>query len=284
VTGDEACYETKGIRLVTTEAEVSWRILLDKAVKEPGTISKAYSAFYGYSLGNQLLALGQCVSRGIALGPIATFMGWKEKGRNVKKGEKALTLCMPVTCKRKETDSAGQEVEAATFTRFIFKPRWFVLAQTEGLDVPVTEIPDWNREQALKALDIQELEFAELDGNVQGYAIRRAISISPVAGLPHKTRFHEMAHIVLGHTLESEMLNTGDMTPRDIREVEAECVALICLEVLQLPGTIEARGYVQHWNQGNTAINDKSAQRILKAADVILKAGRAMVEKTGRSD
>src|SRR5437016_11289627 len=80
-----------------------WAELLHRAVTEPGVISEAYSRFHSYSLGNQILAWFQCAERAITPGPIATFMRWKELGRNVRKGEKAITLCMPVRCKRTET-------------------------------------------------------------------------------------------------------------------------------------------------------------------------------------
>ena len=70
-------------------------LLLNRALTEPGIVSRAYSAFHGYSLGNQLLAMVQCAERGITPGPIATFMGWKEKRRYVRKGEKAMVLCRP---------------------------------------------------------------------------------------------------------------------------------------------------------------------------------------------
>jgi hypothetical protein len=59
-------------------------------------------------------AMMQCAIRGIEPGPLASFNRWKELGRHVKKGEKALTLCMPVTCKRKEIDQDGNEIETAT--------------------------------------------------------------------------------------------------------------------------------------------------------------------------
>ena len=36
--------------------------LLERAVSEPGKIAEAYSAFHGYSLGNQLLAAFQCAA------------------------------------------------------------------------------------------------------------------------------------------------------------------------------------------------------------------------------
>ena len=93
--------------------------LLRQAVTDPGIVSRAYSAFHRYSIGNQLLALVQCVERGILPGPISTFVGWKEKGRYVRRGERAMVLCMPVTCKRKADDHAE---ESEIFTRFVFRP------------------------------------------------------------------------------------------------------------------------------------------------------------------
>jgi antirestriction factor ArdC-like protein len=111
--------------------------LLARAITEPGRISRAYTAFHGYSIGNQLLALGQCDARGLQPGPIASFMGWKDKGRFVRKGEKALTLCMPITCKRK-AETEGED--DAAFTRFVYKPNWFVLAQTDGQAVEPTTV------------------------------------------------------------------------------------------------------------------------------------------------
>src|SRR5215831_20546619 len=79
---------------------IQFRQLLEEAVSTPGVLMKAYSLFWNYSLGNQILALIQANQRGIPLGPIASFNGWKELGRHVKRGEKAIELCMPVTCKR----------------------------------------------------------------------------------------------------------------------------------------------------------------------------------------
>ena len=265
---------------MSVETDPKFLDLLARAVSEPGVISRAYRAFHGYSIGNQILALVQCAERGITPGPIATFMGWKEKRRFVRKGEKAITLCMPVTCKRKAddaaTDAPESEQEAATFTRFVYRPHWFVLAQTDGQAIEPPPIPDWDSARALETLGITEEPFALTDGNCQGYARQLSISVSPVAELPHKTRFHELAHVVLGHTSESEAgLTDSELTPRSLREVEAEAVALVCLEALGLPGADHCRGYIQHWNIQRDAepIPERSAQRIFKAADQILKAG-----------
>src|SRR5262245_46090911 len=99
--------------------------LLASAVNEPGIISAAYRQFHTYSLGNQLLAWWQCLQRGIQPGPIATYQRWRELGRHVRRGEKAITLCRPVTVKRTTTADDGTD-EAAMTTWFVSKPFWFV--------------------------------------------------------------------------------------------------------------------------------------------------------------
>src|SRR4051812_9950891 len=101
---------------MATPAPATFAKLLEDAVNEPGSISAAYTAFHNYSLGNQLLAWGQCLARGIQPGAIATFQGWKGFGRFVRRGEKAITLCRPVTVKRTEPTADGtDETRVATW-------------------------------------------------------------------------------------------------------------------------------------------------------------------------
>jgi antirestriction protein ArdC len=256
---------------MTTTA--SFADLLRSAVTEPGIISSAYRQFHNYSIGNQLLAWSQCLTRGIQPGPMATYPRWNELGRHVRKGEKALTLCMPVTIKRK-----GQEEtdDPDVFTRFVYRPNWFVLAQTDGHPLADQPMPAWDTDRALAALQIAEIPFDALDGNCMGYARERSIAINPVNPMPHKTRFHELAHVLLAHTSEGSQADS-ELTPRNLRECEAEAVALLCCAALDLPGVECCRGYIQGWwGQGNP-IPERSAQRILKAADQILKAGQGVL-------
>ena len=277
----------------TTESRLdvnrlNWQRLLEEAITKPGTLHEAYSRFWNYSLGNQLLALLQCRDRGIQPGPMASFNRWRELGRRVKRGEKALALCMPITLKAKkwdeqraEIDSSAGDVEREPEARtiFVYKNRVFVLAQTEGTPYEPEPIPEWDRDAAVAALGISEEPFSMLDGNCQGYATReRKIAISPLAPFPHKTTFHEIAHIVLGHVEEST-LTDGDRTPRSLREVEAEAVAFIGCETLGLPGAEEARGYIQHWLERKEDISEKTAQRILSTAAKVLQAGVASMKR-----
>ena len=245
-----------------------WSDLLTQAVTQPGLILKAYSAFHGYSLGNQFAALVQCHLRGIEPGPINTYKGWLEKGRCVRKGEKAVWLCMPLTRKKKDEDTGEEELY---ITSFSWKPRWFVLVQTDGDSIPIADLPQWSKQKALETLGIEEITFTHTDGNVQGYARKRQVAVSPLAALPHKTLLHECAHVVLGHSEETG-ISDSEQTPRSLREVEAEAVALLVCESLNLPGADFCRGYIQNWLAGEV-IPEKSAQKIFGAADRILKAG-----------
>src|SRR5215813_10352237 len=255
------------------QTDIQFRQLLEEAVSKPGTLMRAYSQFWNYSLGNQILALMQANRRNIPLGPIASFNRWKELGRHVKRGEKAITLCMPVTCKRTVTErnAEGNETESeTTFKRFVFKRNWFMLAQTGGAEYQMPAIPAWDRGRALQTLNVEEIPFEMMNGNCQGYAKGRQIAINPLAQMPAKTTFHEVAHIELGHT--SEAVHDSESLPRNLREVEAESVALLCLESLGMDGAEYCRGYIQNWLHGST-IPERSAQRIFAAADKILKAG-----------
>jgi len=265
-------------RQTTQSADIpKWSALLVEAVTKPGVIMKAYSTFHAYSLGNQLLALVQCQMRGLQPGPINTFPKWQTLGRHVKRGECALTLCMPITRKCKDENSDDGNNEERSFTTFVYKARWFVLGQTEGRELEPHVTPEWDAKTALAALDIELIPFDSTDGNCQGFARKRGIAINPVAQLPHKTLFHEMAHVTLGHTAESDFADT-ERTPRSLREVEAEAVSLLCCEALNLAGADYCRGYIQNWftpaiGYNADSIPEKSAQKIFRAADQILRAG-----------
>jgi len=69
-----------------------------------------------------------------------------------------------------------------------------------------------------------------------------------------------MNSVTSSSAIEGRLVDS-DLTPRNIREVEAESLALICCEALQLPGVEYARGYIQNWLSGEM-ISDRSAQKI----------------------
>ena len=273
-----------------------WNSLFQQALTQPGTISKAYSVFHAFSLGNAILAACQLFARNIPLSPIASFKKWKELGRTVKKGEKAIALVMPVTVKSKskgEDEGSASDEAGDTQTKgsgrkiFVLKNNWFALAQTEGAEYAQEVFtPEWDKAKALSALGITESAFELIDGNAQGYAIpnEKRLAINPLAAMPWKTLFHELAHCLM-HSKEAQMADGASM-PRDIKESEAESVAYLCCATLELPGLEESRGYIQHWlasPERSEEFSKKSAARVFSAANKILKAGTetAKAEEVG---
>ncbi len=234
--------------------ELRWAELLAAAVREPGTVARCYSIFWSYSLGNQLAALSQCQTRGIQPGPINTYAGWQTLGRQVRKGQRAIWLCQPLTCKRRGDDA---DDEGDVYTRFVWKPRWFVLAQTDGADYTRPAPPCWDAARCLATLGVREEPFTQLDGNCQGYSKPgRILALNPVAAHPERTLLHELAHIVLGH------LDAACELPRATREVEAEVVAYLGADALGLGGAAESRGYIQHYLASGGTLDEATAARV----------------------
>ena len=146
--------------------EVGFLAILHEALTMPGVVNEAYRAFRNYSIGNQILAAMQLTSRGLPLAPIASFHTWKQLGRSVKKGQKAIHLFMPVSVKRKEQNDAAEGTAGeggGAFNVFILRPNWFSLDQTEGAEfAPEIVVPSWDATTALAALSIIEEPFHSL--------------------------------------------------------------------------------------------------------------------------
>lgn len=251
--------------------QVDFAALLNQALTEPGALSSAYRAFHSFSALNQSLAYLQCKRRGIEVSPLASFSAWKIKGRTVRKGEKAISLFMPLT-RQQEVQAADGSLEESTRTFFALKPHWFVLSQTEGAESEWPALPDWDLDRALNSLQIAKVNFAHFNGNCQGYAQGTSIAVNPLAAYPVKTACHEIAHVLLGHTAEVLMSDDGT-TPCNLREVEAESVAYLVTSILGLPGQESSRAYIQGW-LGSDVVSDQSVRKVFSCADRILKAGR----------
>jgi len=182
----------------------------------------------------------------------------------------------PSPCRRtiEAVNNAGNATgEDVAFTRFVYKRNWFVLSQTDGNAFVPPQAATWDKTRALVALNVTEIPFDLPDGNCQGFARGRSIAVSPIAAKPLKTTFHEIAHVIIGHTAEGD-LRDDERTRRNLRELEAEATAMLVCAALGLPGIEEARGYIQHWVGVGANVPECSARRIFKAADAILRAGR----------
>lgn len=284
-------------RLDAEAKQVPWMDLLQEALTQPGLLSEAYRLFHDYSAGNQLLAMLQL---GGKVGPIATFKGWQERGRQIKKGEKAIALYMPVVIYPKKGEAAGVDgaegqdsgespknssgespKKRGGKTVFILRRRWFSLAQTEGETEPVfAEAPEWDRDRALAKLGIELVSFDYPSGNVLGYSMANEpqVAVSPLAPSPLKTLFHELGHQLLHR--EARQAHAA-VPPMDVREVEAEAIAYLCCASLgvELDHLAESRGYIQSWlsdPEERHVFARKHAGRVFGAVGRILAAGKVV--------
>ncbi len=246
-----------------TENKLDWPALIEVALSAPGSVGNTYNRFYNYSFLNQILLLMQGVNE-----PVATYKRWTELGRQVQKGSKAKQIVRPVVIKRK-AETEGEE--DSTFMRFKAVPCLFGLSETEGEALPMVEPVGWDLNTALEVLDIKRVDFAHLDGNVAGYSTERKVAINPVATDPLGTMFHEIAHVVLGHTsTENQEQHRG------LGEFQAEATAYLAmheLEELSEAQASESRGYIQGWLRDKRP-PDAAIKAVFKATDTILRAGR----------
>lgn len=250
------------------DGEIDWTALLTQALTLPGQMGNTYCRFYRYSFLNQILLLSQGVTE-----PCAPYNVWKSLGRNpMVGGGRYVRHPSPVRKKDKKT---GEET---TFMRFFLRRSTFPYSNTEGPEVEWPTLPAWDWRRALELLGIEQVPFALIDGNVQGYSYERKVAVSPVAVFPMKTGFHELGHVVLGHTSSeaSDELADGELLCQGVREFQAEAVAYLLAHETGLTewAPAESRAYIQNW-LGNEEVTDSHIRAVFTAVDKILVAGRS---------
>lgn len=250
--------------------KLDWNQLLEEAITLPGSVGNVYNRFYEYSFMNQMLLRLQGITE-----PVATYKRWQSVGRQVLKGSKAKVIVRPVTV-MKEDEATGEK--KPKMVGFKEVPCIFALSETEGDELPPFEAPGWDLDQALDHLDITQVPYTSISGNAQGYSYERNFAINPVAVYPVKTTFHELSHIVSGHTTPDQ--HAEYVTHRGIKEFEAEGAAHLIMNELGEVDEEQAavsRGYLQGWLREERP-PETSIKTVFKTTDTILKAGRVAVE------
>lgn len=250
----------------TADRTIEWAKLLDQALTTPGSVGNVYNRFYNYSFLNCLLLMMQGATE-----PVATYDRWQKMGRQVRKGEKAKEIVRPITVKIKDEDDADK---VRMFQKFKHVRCLFEYSQTDGEELPPFEIPYWNVGRAHLALNIHRIAYDSLDGNTQGYSRERGYALNPVAVYPEKTRMHEIAHIMLGHTTQD--FHAEYVLHRGLAEFQAEATAFLVmkeLDVLTDEMATVSRGYVQGW-LGSNKPSDAAVRAVFKAVTEITRAGR----------
>jgi antirestriction protein ArdC len=266
--------ETKATQ--TRNRELDWQQLIQVALDTPGSVGNVYNRFYEYSFLNQMFLRMQGVHE-----PVATYKRWQSLGRQVLRGSKASAIVRPIVIDRK--NEAG-EVEDRLL-RFKVVNCLFTVSQTDGEPLPQVDLPGWDLDSALRKLDIHRQPFELLDGNTQGYSWGRDFAVSPVAADPTRTTFHELGHIVLGHTAP-QPVEDHEAFHRGEREFQAEATAYLTLnEIDQLTPdqATHSRGYIQQW-MSKERPSDRAIRQVFAATDTILKAGRLATDVSRTPD
>jgi len=255
--------------------ELDWPQLIETALTAPGNLGSTYSRFHDYSLANMLLFRMQGLYE-----PVAPYSRWKSLGRHVLRGARAKEVIVPVLINEPESEETPEEKHerVARLVGFKVVRVVFGLSDTEGPDLPPVPTPGWDLQHALGKLAINEGAFVSTNGNIQGYSQGLEFAINPIAVNRTKTMFHELGHIVLGHTIPSRYEEYS--THRGIMEFQAEAVAYLAMNELgQLDDDTasRSRGYIQHWLRDEHP-PDKAIQQVFRATDAILKSGRVAAE------
>lgn len=228
---------------------------------------------------------------------VAGYRAWLARGRQVRRGEKAIQVFAPVTQRVPRLDSAGNAVYGADGqplieTRMVgVKPASvFDVSQTDG--VPLPRQPDVTLLTGVAPIGL----WASLVGYCEskGYAVSRGdcrgangltkFDTKEVIVRPDvddaqavKTLAHEAAHTTLHESL-------ADRTCRGLIEVEAESVAFLVTAAHGLDSSQYTFNYVAGWAHQAKAFDPEgpsieeivhaTGQRVITAADEFLNVTR----------
>lgn len=238
------------------------------------------SKFHSYSFSNTVLIMMQLpyASR------VAGFNAWKELGRNVKKGEKALKILAPLIGKKIDEDTQEEEKVIYGF-KYV---NVFDVSQTEGKALPSLCEELKGNDEALQEfyetaktiIKIPVIE-KEIQGGAKGYyhIEEDYIAVKKSASYEHKckTLIHEYVHSIL-HSKEAER---RDSLTQGEREIEAEGTSFVVCHYFGLDTSEYSFPYCASWNG-----SEKDIERIRKAGDIIQKTAHRIIEEieTARKD
>lgn len=245
--------------------------------------------FHNYSFHNALLIMVQHPTAT----QVAGFKQWQERGRSVRKGEKAIKIYGFATKKVTDTET-GEERTKAYF------PILSVFAEDQTDEI--TELPEWllksnpkarlwadvvaeNPTRQLEGADDAEItnkvmdlvsdhgwtfEFESIQDSSNGYTTldgskRVVVDAHMSDAQTAKTSLHETAHMLLHSDPE-----VHSILDRATMELEAESVAYVVAGVLGMDTSGYSIGYLTGWSGGNGASVSATAERVLKAAHQIL--------------
>lgn len=254
---------------------------------------KTMSKFHNYSFNNTLLIAMQRPDATLVTG----YRNWQSMGRQVKKGEKGITIIAPEPIKRKKEQAVLDQdqkpvigpdgkpkTEEVEVTLPCFKAiTVFDIEQTTGEpirtlapEILTAAVEDFDLFlQAIREISPVPIRFDAIEGSANGYyhnldkeiVIKKDMSQSQTL----KTAIHETAHARL-HDKEI-MESQGIEKDRLTKEVEAESVAYCVCSVFELDTSEYSFPYIAGWSSG------KELRELKASMDVIRKTAGEIIDE-----
>lgn len=231
--------------------------------------------FYNYSVNNIILIMLQKPNASL----IAGYKAWQTKfKRQVKKGEKGITILAPCPHKIIKEDENGEEKEIRWTS---FRPvKVFDVSQTDGEDIPTYiqplsgDVTEYQKliERLLSASPAP-ISFEDVEGSAYGCynTLERRIEVQK--GMSElqtvKTMIHEISHAFL-HDQEDGTAKEAD---RNTREVQAESVAYTVCNMLGLDTSDYSFSYVAGWSRG------KEVKELTASMELIRSTAKDILER-----
>lgn len=270
---------------------------------------RTMSKFHKYSFNNTLLIALQKPDATL----VAGYGAWQQKfHRQVRKGEKGITILAPVPVKEKSdpaavpdhgsTDHSAMKADPhgaqpvtkdppEEKTTLYFRPvTVFDYSQTEGEPLPTIGTDELTGDaegysafmQAMTALSPVPIRFDEIDGGAKGYyhTVNKEIVIQKDMSQSQtmKTCVHEVSHAIL-HDRE-HMKAEGLQKDRQTKEVEAESVAFAVCAHFLLDTSDYSFPYIAGWSSSVDMKELKnSMDTIRKTAGEIIDGVESELEK-----
>lgn len=261
----------------------------DKYAQYLQTMSK----FHRYSFNNTLLIAMQRPDATLVTG----YRNWQTMGRQVKKGEKGITILAPAPIKRKREqeildqnnkpllDGNGKpKTEEVEVVIPHFKPTTvFDISQTDGEPIEtlapeeLTEaVADYDLfMKAITEVSPVPIRFDEIEGEAKGYyhsvdkeiVIQKGMSDSQTI----KTAIHETGHARLHD--KDIMEKQGIEKDRLTKEVEAESVAYCVCSAFGVDTSEYSFPYIAGWS------SNRDMKELKASMDIIRKTAGEMIDE-----
>ena len=201
---------------------------------------------------------------------VAGYRTWQSLKRQVRKGERGITIFAPCPWKREiERGNGENETEQGIYFRAVHV---FDVGQTDGQDLPDVQVPDIETRADGLLGDLRGVaqdrgivvNFAPLSGGVYGTSKGGTVDVDNghATGQQAKTLAHELAHEALHKS------NRGSLT-RSMAELEAESVAYVVCTHFGLDVEVRSSRYIALWDGDSKALRG-SLERIANTARAII--------------